>query len=173
MLSIVLSPDSHPPPRSPQCFGLTAANLQTLTFRTLRRYWRNECFVCYPDGLLLHHPNSLVPIHLEVLRGNRADTTPLHGLLKRLKRRFGIQEAVFVFDGGMSSSLNLAKRINISAIGWMKKASCSFAQTQPGMASQRRKRRTPVPPAPITEHSGRLFKNRRQRLQASVDSNSR
>jgi transposase len=48
-----------------------------------------------------------VPIHLEVLRGNRADTTTLHGLLQALKRRFGLQEAVFVFDGGMSSRLNL------------------------------------------------------------------
>jgi transposase len=43
-----------------------------------------------------------VPIHLEVLRGNRADTTPLLGLLKSLKRRFGIQQAVFVFDGGIA-----------------------------------------------------------------------
>ncbi len=49
-----------------------------------------------------------VPIHLEVLRGNRADTTTLYGLLQSLKRRFGIQQAVFVFDGGMSSRLNLA-----------------------------------------------------------------
>jgi DDE family transposase len=48
-----------------------------------------------------------VPIHLEVLRGNRADTTTLHGLLASLKRRFGIRQAVFVFDGGMSSTLNL------------------------------------------------------------------
>jgi transposase len=48
-----------------------------------------------------------VPLHLEVLRGNRADTTTLHGLLRSLRRRFGIQRAVFVFDGGMSSSLNL------------------------------------------------------------------
>jgi transposase len=48
-----------------------------------------------------------VPIHLEVLRGNRADTTTLHGLLQALKRRFGLAEAVFVFDGGMSSRLNL------------------------------------------------------------------
>jgi transposase len=49
-----------------------------------------------------------VPIHVEVLRGNRADTTTLHGLLQSLRRRFGIEQAVFVFDGGMSSSLNLA-----------------------------------------------------------------
>src|SRR5712671_6475344 len=48
-----------------------------------------------------------VPIHLEVLRGNRADTTTLQGLLATLRRRFGIKEAVFVFDGGMSSRVNL------------------------------------------------------------------
>jgi transposase len=49
-----------------------------------------------------------VPLHLEVLRGNRGDTTTLQGLLATLRRRFGIQEAVFVFDGGMSSKVNLA-----------------------------------------------------------------
>jgi transposase len=48
-----------------------------------------------------------VPIHLEVLRGNRADTTTLQGLLATLQRRFGIQQAIFVFDNGMSSTLNL------------------------------------------------------------------
>ncbi len=48
-----------------------------------------------------------VPIHLEVLRGNRGDTTTLQGLLSTLRRRFGIKEAVFVFDGGMSSKINL------------------------------------------------------------------
>ena len=48
------------------------------------------------------------PIHLQVLRGNRADNKTLVGLLATLKRRFGIQEALFVFDGGMSSRLNLA-----------------------------------------------------------------
>jgi transposase len=48
-----------------------------------------------------------MPIHLEVLRGNRGDTTTLQGLLMTLRRRFGIREAVFVFDGGMSSRLNL------------------------------------------------------------------
>lgn len=49
-----------------------------------------------------------VPLHLEVLRGNRGDTTTLQGLLATLGRRFGIREAVFVFDGGMSSKVNLA-----------------------------------------------------------------
>ncbi len=48
-----------------------------------------------------------IPIHLEVLRGNRGDTTTLQGLLRTLRRRFGIREAVFVFDGGMSSRRNL------------------------------------------------------------------
>jgi transposase len=48
-----------------------------------------------------------VPLHLEVLRGNRGDTTTLQGLLATLRRRLGIQEAVFVFDGGMSSQVNL------------------------------------------------------------------
>ena len=48
-----------------------------------------------------------VPLHLEVLRGNRGDTTTLQGLLAALRRRFGIKEAVFVFDAGMSSKLNL------------------------------------------------------------------
>jgi hypothetical protein len=48
-----------------------------------------------------------IPIHLEVLRGNRGDTTTLQGLLATLRRRFGIKEAVFVFDGGMSSKVNL------------------------------------------------------------------
>src|SRR5437870_6366317 len=48
-----------------------------------------------------------VPVHLEVLRGNRGDTTTLQGLLAALRRRFGIKEAVFVFDAGMSSKLNL------------------------------------------------------------------
>ena len=47
------------------------------------------------------------PIHLEVLRGNRADNTTLIALLKTMQRRFGIKEAMFVFDGGMSSRLNL------------------------------------------------------------------
>jgi transposase len=48
-----------------------------------------------------------LPLHLEVLRGNRGDTTTLQGLLRTLRRRFGIREAVFVFDGGMSSKVNL------------------------------------------------------------------
>ena len=49
-----------------------------------------------------------LPLHVSVLRGNRNDTQTLQGLLHTLRRRFGIQEATFVFDGGMSSQINLA-----------------------------------------------------------------
>ncbi len=48
-----------------------------------------------------------VPLHLSILRGHRADTTTLQGFVKILRRRFQIREAVFAFDGGMSSKLNL------------------------------------------------------------------
>ena len=48
-----------------------------------------------------------IPLHVEVLRGNRADNKTLRGLLATLRRRFGIGEATFVFDGGMSSTVNL------------------------------------------------------------------
>ena len=48
-----------------------------------------------------------VPLHVSVLRGNRADNKTLEGLRRTLQRRFGIAEATFVFDGGMSSRVNL------------------------------------------------------------------
>jgi hypothetical protein len=48
-----------------------------------------------------------VPVHVSILRGNRADNKTLQGLLRTLRRRFGITEATFVFDGGMSSRINL------------------------------------------------------------------
>ena len=48
-----------------------------------------------------------LPIHWSILRGNRNDTQTLQGLLHTLGRRFGIREATFVFDGGMSSQVNL------------------------------------------------------------------
>jgi transposase len=48
-----------------------------------------------------------IPLHVEVLRGNRADNKTLRGLLATLRRRFDIREATFVFDGGMSSTVNL------------------------------------------------------------------
>ena len=51
--------------------------------------------------------SSGIPIHMEVLKVNRTDNSTLRPLLENLKRRFGLKKAVFVFDGGMSSSLNL------------------------------------------------------------------
>ena len=48
-----------------------------------------------------------VPFHVSILRGNRNDNQTLQGLLHTLRRRFGITEATFVFDGGMSSQINL------------------------------------------------------------------
>ena len=48
-----------------------------------------------------------LPLHVSVLRGNRNDTQTLQGLLHTLRRRFGIAQATFVFDGGMSSQMNL------------------------------------------------------------------
>jgi transposase len=48
-----------------------------------------------------------VPIHLSVLRGNRADNTTLQSMVTLLKRRHSISDAVFVFDGGMSSRINI------------------------------------------------------------------
>jgi transposase len=48
-----------------------------------------------------------IPLHLEVLRGNRADNKTLQGLQATMRRRFGIENITFIFDGGMSSTLNL------------------------------------------------------------------
>jgi transposase len=48
-----------------------------------------------------------VPLHVEVLRGNRTGGKTLQGLLATLRRRFGITEVTLVFDGGMSSVVNL------------------------------------------------------------------
>ncbi len=48
-----------------------------------------------------------VPLHLEVLKGNRGDNKTLPGLLETLRRRFSITEVTFCFDGGISTRLNL------------------------------------------------------------------
>lgn len=53
---------------------------------------------CDPSG---------IPLHMEVLNGNRADQTTLLPLLVTLRRRFNVENVVFSFDGGMSSRLNL------------------------------------------------------------------
>jgi hypothetical protein len=83
-----------------------------------------------------------VPIHIEVLRGNRADNSTLRGLLATLRRRFGIREATFVFDGGMSSRLNLeamtrdslqfVTRLSSAALGSLLEATGTHLQMELG-----------------------------------------
>jgi transposase len=65
-----------------------------------------------------------LPLHVSVLRGNRNDTQTLQGLLHTLRRRFGIQEATFVFDGGMSSQINLAA-MDAAGLGYVTRLSAT------------------------------------------------
>jgi transposase len=58
------------------------------------------------------------------LRGNRNDTQTLQGLLHTLRRRFGIQEATFVFDGGMSSQINL-EAMDAAGLGYVTRLSAA------------------------------------------------
>ena len=71
-----------------------------------------------PEGL---------PLHVAVLRGNRNDTQTLQGLLHTLRRRFGIAEATFVFDGGMSSRLNL-EAMEEAHLGYVTRLSAATLQ---------------------------------------------
>jgi transposase len=59
-----------------------------------------------------------------VLRGNRNDTQTLQGLLHTLRRRFGITEATFVFDGGMSSQINL-EAMTAASLGYVTRLSAA------------------------------------------------
>jgi transposase len=65
-----------------------------------------------------------LPLHVSVLRGNRNDTQTLQGLLHTLRRRFGIKEATFVFDGGMSSKINL-EALNAAKLGYVTRLSAA------------------------------------------------
>lgn len=69
-----------------------------------------------------------VPVHLSVLRGNRGDTRTLQGLLHTLERRFGIKEATFVFDGGMSSRINL-EAMSAAGLGYVTRLSAATLQS--------------------------------------------
>lgn len=69
-----------------------------------------------------------LPLHVSVLRGNRNDTQTLQGLLHALRRRFGIQEATFVFDGGMSSQINL-EAMNAAHLGYVTRLSAATLHT--------------------------------------------
>jgi transposase len=69
-----------------------------------------------------------LPLHVSVLRGNRNDTQTLQGLLHTLRRRFGIAEATFVFDGGMSSRLNL-EAMDQAHLGYVTRLSTATLQS--------------------------------------------
>ena len=69
-----------------------------------------------------------LPIHLSILRGNRNDTKTLQGLLQTLRRRFGIQQATFVFDGGMSSEINL-EALTEAKLGFVTRLSAPTLQS--------------------------------------------
>ncbi|MEI7539057.1 MAG: IS1634 family transposase, partial [Comamonadaceae bacterium] len=69
-----------------------------------------------------------LPLHVSILRGNRNDTQTLQGLLHTLRRRFGITEATFVFDGGMSSRINL-EAMTEAKLGYVTRLSASTLQT--------------------------------------------
>lgn len=68
-----------------------------------------------------------LPLHVSILRGNRNDTNTLQGLLHALRRRFGIAEATFVFDGGMSSRINL-EAMDKAGLGYVTRLSSSTLQ---------------------------------------------
>jgi transposase len=72
-----------------------------------------------------------VPLHLSILRGNRGDTQTLQGLLRTLERRFGIKEATFVFDGGMSSRINL-EAMNAAGLGYVTRLSATTLRSLVG-----------------------------------------
>lgn len=69
-----------------------------------------------------------LPLHISILRGNRNDTQTLQGLLHTLRRRFGITEATFVFDGGMSSRINL-EAMTTAKLGYVTRLSAATLQT--------------------------------------------
>jgi len=69
-----------------------------------------------------------LPLHVSILRGNRNDTQTLQGLLDTLRRRFGITEATFVFDGGMSSRINL-EAMTQAKLGYVTRLSAATLQS--------------------------------------------
>jgi transposase len=69
-----------------------------------------------------------LPLHVSILRGNRNDTQTLQALLQTLRRRFGITEATFVFDGGMSSRINL-EAMTQAKLGYVTRLSAATLQT--------------------------------------------
>ena len=81
-----MSLHTHPPPQFPQIvLGLTEPSGWTLTVGALRRYWRNECFIPSPEGLLLRNPEGLkvarflwrAPFHIKETDFRRKESSRL------------------------------------------------------------------------------------------------
>jgi len=90
-------------------YDLTSSYFEGAKNKTLAKYGYSRDHRDDRTQLLLALATSPegIPIHMEVLKGNRADNSTLVPLLTTLGRRFGIRRAVFAFDGGMSSTINL------------------------------------------------------------------
>jgi transposase len=98
-----------------------------------------------------------VPIHIEVLRGNRTDNTTLQGLLATLRRRFGIREATFVFDGGMSSRLNLEAMTRDSLTFVTRLSSATLGALLEASGTQLQMELGDVPRVVDIEHKGQRY----------------
>jgi hypothetical protein len=90
-------------------YDLTSSYFEGAKNKTLAKYGYSRDHRDDRTQLILALATSPegIPIHMEVLKGNRADNSTLVPLLATLGRRFGIRRAVFAFDGGMSSAINL------------------------------------------------------------------
>src|SRR2546425_5236072 len=96
----------------------------------LARYGHSRDHRSYLHQIILSvaTDTEVVPLHLSILRGNRSDTRTLQGLLHTLRRRFGIREATFVFDGGMSSRINL-QAMSATGLGYVTRLSAATLQS--------------------------------------------
>lgn len=92
-------------------YDLTSSYFEGAKYKKLAKYGYSRDHRDDRTQLLLALATSAegIPIHMEVLKGNRGDNSTLAPLLATLGRRFGIKRAVFAFDGGMSSAINLEK----------------------------------------------------------------
>jgi transposase len=90
-------------------YDLTSSYFEGAKNKKLSAYGHSRDHRCDRQQVILALATSAegIPVHIEVLKGNRSDSKTLLPLLETMKRRFGITKAVFCFDGGMSSFLNL------------------------------------------------------------------
>lgn len=98
-----------------------------------------------------------LPIHIEVLRGNRTDNTTLQSLLATLRRRFDIREATFVFDGGMSSRLNLEAMTRESLVFVTRLSSATLVALLEASETQLQMELGDAPRVMELEHDGKRY----------------